>query len=198
MTRAADGSGAQPGPEGGRATRDLAGAPIDGAHGAYRPPDPVARSGCPGGGCRRGVTAGPLAEREPAGAPADAKEPTASTAPVVSTDLLSSIVDSLRLAWNMPAMDADDRFADEAYDGLGIYRLCDLLDGQRYGVELPDPEGSGHRELSGAQIARWDARVDAWAAARGLGLAPESAAEIRSWGYAMEIEGVLVWTDDRR
>jgi hypothetical protein len=50
---------------------------------------------------------------------------------------------------------ADDRFADEAYDGLGPYELNDLLDWQMYAVELPAPERSGHRELSDAQIARW-------------------------------------------
>jgi hypothetical protein len=38
--------------------------------------------------------------------------------------------------------------------------------------------------------------VDAWTAVRGFSLAPEPAAEIRPWGYAVEIEGALVWTDD--
>jgi hypothetical protein len=88
------------------------------------------------------------------------------------------------------------RYEDEAYDGLGPYALEDLVAWERDGVELPAPERSLHQELTEAQIAAWDARVEAWAAARGFSLALEPAAEIRPWGYAMEIEGALVWTDD--
>jgi len=90
----------------------------------------------------------------------------------------------------------DDRFADEACDGLGPYEPGDLLDWQMHAVELPEPERSGHRELSDSEIARWDARVDAWAVARGFRLASAPAPEILPWGYAMEIEGALVWTED--
>ncbi len=46
-------------PDGRRATRDLAGARVDGADGAHRPADPAALSGCPGGFCRRSVTSRP-------------------------------------------------------------------------------------------------------------------------------------------
>jgi hypothetical protein len=88
------------------------------------------------------------------------------------------------------------RYAQEEYDGLGPYDLLDLLDAQRTGVELPRPERSSHRELSDAEIARWDARVDAWAEAHGLSLADEPAPEIQPWGYAVEIDGALVWTYD--
>ncbi|HEU4752540.1 MAG TPA: hypothetical protein VFU47_05475 [Armatimonadota bacterium] len=85
--------------------------------------------------------------------------------------------------------------ADEEYDGLGPYDLLDLVEAQ-YGAELPKPERSEHRELSDTEIARWDARVDAWAAAHGLSLTDEPAPELRPWGYAVEIDGALVWTDD--
>ena len=94
------------------------------------------------------------------------------------------------------ATDLRTRYAPEEYDGLGPYDLQDLLDAQQTGVELPKPDRSVHRELSDAEIARWDARVDAWAAAHGRTLADEPAPEIRPWGYAMEIEGATVWTDD--
>ena len=68
------------------------------------------------------------------------------------------------------------READEdGYDGLGAYALEDQVAWERDGVELPEPEQSGHRELSDAEIARWDARVDAWAEARGFSLADEPA-----------------------
>ena len=40
------------------------------------------------------------------------------------------------------------------------------------------------------------ARVDEWAEARGFRLAEEPAPEIQPWGYAVEIDGALVWTDD--
>jgi hypothetical protein len=89
-----------------------------------------------------------------------------------------------------------DRYADEAYDGLGAYELGDLLDWQMHDVPLPKPERSGHRELGDAEIARWDARVDAWAAARGVSIREEPAAEIRPWGFWMEVDEVRVWTDD--
>lgn len=89
-----------------------------------------------------------------------------------------------------------DRYADEGYDGLGPHDLGDILDWQMHGTPLPEPELSRHRELSDAEIARWDARVDAWAAAHGMSLAEGTAPEIRPWGYAMEVEGATVWTDD--
>ncbi|CAN5238240.1 hypothetical protein BH24GEM2_BH24GEM2_06430 [soil metagenome] len=63
-------------------------------------------------------------------------------------------------------------------------------------MELPEPQRSVHREFSDAEIRRWDARVDAWAEAHGVHLAEEPAPEIQPWGYAMRIEGALVWTDD--
>jgi hypothetical protein len=85
---------------------------------------------------------------------------------------------------------------EDGYDGLGPWDLLDLLDAQATGVELPEPERSVHREFSDAEIRRWDARVDAWAAAHGGSLQDEAAPEIQPWGYAMEIEGALVWTDD--
>ena len=85
---------------------------------------------------------------------------------------------------------------EDGYDGLGPHDLQDLLDAQATGVELPEPERSLHREFSDAEIRRWDARVDAWAEAHGQSLADAPAAEIQPWGYAMEIEGALVWTDD--
>ncbi len=53
-----------------------------------------------------------------------------------------------------------------------------------------------HREFSDAEIRRWDARVDAWVAAHGGSLQDEAAPEIQPWGYAVRIEGALVWTDD--
>jgi hypothetical protein len=84
----------------------------------------------------------------------------------------------------------------EQYDGLGGHDLGDLLDGQMHGAELPPLEASGHREISEAEIARWDARVDAWAEAHGFSLADAPAPEIRPWGYAVVIDGALVWTDD--
>jgi hypothetical protein len=31
---------------------------------------------------------------------------------------------------------------------------------QMYGIDLPEPERSEHREMSDAEIARWDAQVD--------------------------------------
>ncbi len=40
------------------------------------------------------------------------------------------------------------------------------------------------------------ARVDAWVAAHGGSLQDEPAPEIQPWGYAVRIEGALVWTDD--
>jgi hypothetical protein len=89
------------------------------------------------------------------------------------------------------------RPADEdGYDGLGPWDLQDLLDAQATGVELPEPERSVHREFSDAEIRRWDARVDAWAEAHGAHLQDEPAPEIQPWGYAVRIEGALVWTDD--
>ena len=92
--------------------------------------------------------------------------------------------------------DRRDRYQDEPYDGLGPHPLVDILDWQMYGTPLPRPERSEHRELTDAEIARWDARVDAWAKARGVSLADEPAPELRPWGYWMEIAGAMVWTDD--
>ncbi len=53
-----------------------------------------------------------------------------------------------------------------------------------------------YQELTDAWIERWDARVDRWAAERGVSLADRPASELRPWGYAMEVEGALVWTDE--
>ena len=92
--------------------------------------------------------------------------------------------------------DHRNRYQHEEYDGLGVHDLGDLLDWQMHGIELPKPERSSHRELSDAEIARWDARVDAWAKARGLSLADEPTPELQPWGYWMEIDGAMVWTDD--
>jgi hypothetical protein len=94
------------------------------------------------------------------------------------------------------ATDRRNRHSHDEYDGLGAYELIDLLDWQMHDVELPRPERPEHREMADAEIARWDARVDAWAEAHGLSLAEEPATEIRPWGYAMEIDGATVWTDD--
>jgi hypothetical protein len=92
--------------------------------------------------------------------------------------------------------DARDRYRHEPYDGLGAHELSDILDWQRYGIPLPEVERSEHREMSDEEIARWDARVDTWAAARGVSLADELAPELQPWGYWMEIAGARVWTDD--
>src|SRR5690606_22421275 len=67
--------------------------------------------------------------------------------------------------------DGRDRYQHEPYDGLGTHELGDILDWQMYGIPLPEPERSEHREFSDEEIARWDARVDAWAEARGVRLA---------------------------
>ena len=37
--------------------------------------------------------------------------------------------------------------------------------------------------------------MDAWAKAHGFRLADGPAPEIQPWGYAVEIDGTLVWTD---
>lgn len=60
-------------------------------------------------------------------------------------------------------------------------------------LACPNPSS---RELADAEIRRWDARVDAWVKAHGGSLADHPAPEIQPWGYAMRIEGALVWTDD--
>ena len=91
--------------------------------------------------------------------------------------------------------DPRDLRTTEEYDGFGPYDLSDLVDAQN-GAELPTLERSSHREFAEAEIAAWDARVDAWAEARGIRLADEPAPEIQPWGYAVEIDGALVWTDD--
>ena len=93
-------------------------------------------------------------------------------------------------------VDARDRYRHEEYDGLGAYDLDDLLDWQMYGADLPEPERPQHRAASVAEIERWDARVDDWAEAHGRCLTDPPSPEIRPWGYAMEIAGALVWTDD--
>jgi hypothetical protein len=92
--------------------------------------------------------------------------------------------------------DPRSRFQHEEYDGLGAYDLGDILDWQMYGVELPEPERSTHREMLDTEIARWDARVDRWAKAHGGSLDDEPAPDLHPWGYWMEIEGAMVWTDD--
>lgn len=92
--------------------------------------------------------------------------------------------------------DRRDRYAEEAYDGIAPYALEDWVAWERDGVELPRPERSGHREFSEAEIAAWDARVDAWAAAHGDILAAGPAPELRPWGFWLDIDGVRVWTDD--
>lgn len=92
--------------------------------------------------------------------------------------------------------DARNRYEFNEYDGLGAYELGDLLDWQMYGIELPEPERSTHRELSDAEIARWDRQVDAWAAAHGFSMTEEPTPELQPWGYWMEIAGASVWTDD--
>ena len=92
--------------------------------------------------------------------------------------------------------DARDRYRHEPYDGLGAHELGDILDWQMHGVPLPDLERCEYREMSDEEIARWDARVDAWAAGRGVSLADEPAPELQPWGYWMEIAGARVWTDN--
>jgi hypothetical protein len=87
-----------------------------------------------------------------------------------------------------------DRYAEEEYDGLGPYDLGDLLDWQMHVVALPTQKRSAHRELSDAEIGRWDARVDGRAAAHGVSLVEEPAPEVRPWGFWMDIEGARVWT----
>src|SRR5690606_30732860 len=91
--------------------------------------------------------------------------------------------------------DPRDLRTTEAYDGFGPYELIDLVDAQN-GADPPTLERSAHREFTDAEIAEWDARVDAWAEQRGIRLAAEQAAEIQPWGYAVEVDGALVWTDD--
>lgn len=92
--------------------------------------------------------------------------------------------------------DPRNRQSHDEYDGLGACELVDLLDWQMHDVELPRPERPEHREMTDAEIAIWDARVDAWVEAHGLSLAEEPAPEIQPWGYAVEVDGAMVWTDD--
>ena len=92
--------------------------------------------------------------------------------------------------------DSRDRYQHEPYDGLGAHELGDILDWQMYGSRLPEPERSEHQELSDEEIALWDARMDAWAEARGVSLAGEPSRELQPWGYWMEVAGARVWTDD--
>lgn len=80
------------------------------------------------------------------------------------------------------SLDRRGRYAQEPYDGLGSHDLSDLLEWQMHGVELPRPERSTHQELTDAEIARWDAQVDAWARKRGVNLAAEPATENGSEG----------------
>ncbi len=108
----------------------------------------------------------------------------------------TAAVDALVPTYQPRRPDARDRYRHEDYDGLGPYDLGDLLDWQMYGTEPPPPERSEHRAATDAEIERWDARVDAWAEAHGRTLADETAPELQPWGYAMEIAGALVWTDD--
>jgi hypothetical protein len=65
-----------------------------------------------------------------------------------------------------------------------------------YGIDLPEPERSEHREMSDAEIARWDAQVDTWAKAGGVTLHDQPAPQLRPYGFWMEIAGAMVWTDD--
>ena len=92
--------------------------------------------------------------------------------------------------------DSRDLRTSEEYDGFGPYDISEVVDAQQSGVELPEPERSSHREFTETEITHWNAQVDAWAEARGVRLAEEPAQEIRPWGYAMDIDGALVWTDD--
>lgn len=92
--------------------------------------------------------------------------------------------------------DTRSPYAHDGYDGFAGHDPGDVLDWQMYGIALPELEGSGHQEMSDAEIADWDARVDSWAGAHGVRLAEEPAPEIRPWGYWMEIDGAMVWTDD--
>ncbi len=108
----------------------------------------------------------------------------------------TAAIDFPTLRYRPRDTDSRDRYQHEQYDGLGAYDLGDILDWQMYGIELPQPERSEHRELSDAEIARWDVRVDGWAKAQGFSLTDEPAAEIQPWGYWMDIDGVKVWTDD--
>lgn len=84
----------------------------------------------------------------------------------------------------------------EGYDGLDPYALEDVVAWERDGVALPEPEYPRHRELADAEIAAWEARADAWAAAHGFSPTLEPEAEIRPWSFAMEIEGAFVCSDD--
>jgi hypothetical protein len=92
--------------------------------------------------------------------------------------------------------DPRSRYELEEYDGLGAHDLGDIVDWHMYGIELPDPEKSMHREFSDAEVARWDSRVDRWAEAHGVSLSDEPAPELHPWGYWLEIDGAMVWTDD--
>jgi hypothetical protein len=105
---------------------------------------------------------------------------------------------TLALLPKLSRHETDPRSRDvaEEYDGLGSYDLGDLLDWQMYDVTLPEPERTEHRDISDAEIARWDARVDAWAKAHGFSLADEPTPEIQPWGHWVEIDGARVWTDD--
>lgn len=92
--------------------------------------------------------------------------------------------------------DPRSRYQHDGYDGLGAHDLGDILAWQMYGIALPVPERSAHRELSDQEIKRWDARVDRWAEAHGVSLADAPAPELQPWGYWMEVDGARVWTDD--
>lgn len=105
-------------------------------------------------------------------------------------------IDALVPAYRPPPSDHRNPYESEPYDGLGPYDLGDLLDWQMHGAELPEPERSGHCELSDTEIARWDARVDRWVRAHGGSLDDEPTPELQPWGYWMEIDGARVWTDD--
>lgn len=108
----------------------------------------------------------------------------------------STAIDTTLPRFRRAETDPRNRHAHEEYDGLGAYDLEDLLDWQMHDVELPQPEGSAHREMTDAEIASWDARVDAWVEAHGLSFREEPAAEIQPWGYCVEVDGARVWTDD--
>lgn len=108
----------------------------------------------------------------------------------------TAAIDALVPRYQRRDMDGRSSYSHEGYDGLAGHDPSDLLDWQRFGSPLPELEGSGHRELSDSEIAAWDAQVDAWAEAHGVSLVNEPVPDIHPWGYFMEIDGAMLWTDD--
>lgn len=105
-------------------------------------------------------------------------------------------IDTLIPRYEPRGTDSRTSCTPDEYDGLAGHDVRDLLEWQRFGTHLPPLEGSAHRELSAAEIARWDAQVDAWARVHGSSLAEEPDQDIQPWGYWMEVDGAMVWTDD--